>query len=332
MEDPTDDTTKTDAYTSAKPTKFHFKSSSSRRKRHHDRSDSSKERSHRSSKRYRSDSHRERHRSPRSKRSDRHPTATVDGSYYDPSHRHRESLFDQIEETNADVFRESLFDALADDEGAAYWEGVYGQPIHTYPAQKPGPDGTLERMTEDEYAEYVRARMWEKSHQHIVEEREARAKARREGKERRRREEEGGEAEEREREGIRRRMEESLRRGEERKRAKEAGKGWEVYEAKWAALTSSLNPSSLGTERVAELIPWPVLSGKARDVDEAAIERFLRAAPGWSADASALLKAERVRWHPDKMQRRFGQAIDEETIRGVTAVFQVVDQLWSARR
>ncbi|KLU83995.1 hypothetical protein MAPG_03043 [Magnaporthiopsis poae ATCC 64411] len=29
------------------------------------------------------------------------------------------------------AFRESLFDAMADDEGAAYWEGVYGQPIHT---------------------------------------------------------------------------------------------------------------------------------------------------------------------------------------------------------
>lgn len=328
MEDPTDDAAKTDAYTSAKPTKFHFKSSSSRRKRHHDREDSDKERSHRSSKRHRSDSHRSSHR----KHADRHPTATVDGSYYDPSHRHRESLFDQIEETNADVFRESLFDALADDEGAAYWEGVYGQPIHTYPPSKPGPDGKLERMTEDEYAEYVRARMWEKSHQHVVEEREARAKARRERKERRRREDEGVEAQEREREGIRRRMEESLRRGEERKRAKEAVKGWEVYEAKWAELSSTANPSALETERVAELIPWPVLSGKAKEVDEAAIERFLRAAPGWSADASALLKAERVRWHPDKMQRRFGQAVDEETIRGVTAVFQVVDQLWSARR
>ena len=30
------------------------------------------------------------------------------------------------------AFRESLFDALADDEGAAFWEGVYGQPIHSY--------------------------------------------------------------------------------------------------------------------------------------------------------------------------------------------------------
>lgn len=32
-----------------------------------------------------------------------------------------------------DAFRDSLFDALADDEGAHYWESVYSQPIHVYP-------------------------------------------------------------------------------------------------------------------------------------------------------------------------------------------------------
>ena len=53
------------------------------------------------------------------------------------------------------AFRESLFDALADDEGAAYWEGVYGQPIHIYGSQKPGPDGELERMDDDEYAAFA---------------------------------------------------------------------------------------------------------------------------------------------------------------------------------
>src|SRR5436853_946524 len=31
------------------------------------------------------------------------------------------------------AFRESLFDAMADDEGAMFWESVYGQPIHNYP-------------------------------------------------------------------------------------------------------------------------------------------------------------------------------------------------------
>jgi hypothetical protein len=243
-------------------------------------------------------------------------------------------LFDNIDDAAADedVFRESLFDALADDEGAAYWEGVYGQPVHVYPTDKRGPDGKLERMTEDEYADFVRTKMWEKSHQHIVEEREAREKARKERKKAQQRWDEDAEKEEREREGIRRQMEESLRRGEERKRAKEALAAWESYNEKWAALTRAESTSVAEEAPVRNLIPWPVLSGQAKHVDKEEIERFLRASPAWKEDKVALLKAERVRWHPDKMQRRFGQKIDEETIRHVTAVFQVIDQMWNARR
>ncbi|KAJ4986426.1 hypothetical protein SVAN01_08118 [Stagonosporopsis vannaccii] len=344
MEDRADDAAAADAYTTAKPSKFHFKSSSSRRKRRHDRSDDDRPRGHRSSKRHRSDddpssrSHRSSRRKHRHTPSDRHPTSTADGSYYEPSSRHRESLYDGLDDpsvdadADVDTFRESLFDALADDEGAAYWEGVYGQPINIYPTSRPGADGKLERMSEEEYAEYVRGKMWEKTHQHIVEEREARERARRERKAQRERWEEEGEREEREREGIRARMEESLRRGEERKRAKEAAASWDRYTAKWEKLSSPTTPADTTDANVADLIPWPVLSGNLKHVSKAEIERFLRAAPVWKEDAAALLKAERVRWHPDKMQRRFGQRIDEQTIRDVTAVFQVIDQLWSARR
>ncbi|KAF1927485.1 uncharacterized protein M421DRAFT_421892 [Didymella exigua CBS 183.55] len=334
MEGPADDAAK-DAFTAAKPSRFHFKSSSSRRKRRHDAED--QDASHRSSKHRHSDdesSSRRAHRSARRKHrhdhSDRHPTSTADGSYYDPDSRHRESLFDQADSNDADVFRESLFDALADDEGAAYWEGVYGQPIHVYPTEKRGPDGKLERMTEDEYADFVRTKMWEKTHQHIVEERDARERARRKRKEEQRHWDEEGERDEMEREGIRRQMEESLRRGEERKRAKEAAKSWEVYAAKWEKLGQD-DGATEGAD-VKEMIPWPVLSGQAKHVGKQEIERFLRASPAWKDDASALLKAERVRWHPDKMQRRFGTRIDEDTIRDVTAVFQVIDQMWNARR
>ena len=94
------------------------------------------------------------------------------------------------------AFRESLFDALADEEGAAFWEGVYGQPIHTYSryaqrtaggaaaADDPTDDGVtypdstpvLERMSDEEYAAYVRARMWERSREAVEMERAKRAK------------------------------------------------------------------------------------------------------------------------------------------------------------
>ncbi|KZM26898.1 uncharacterized protein EKO05_0011382 [Ascochyta rabiei] len=340
MEDQADDASKTDAYTTAKPSKFHFKSSSSRRKTRHDRETSSQDKEERSSKRQRSEdddgARRSRHDSRRKHkhrhREDRHPTSTFDGDYYDPDHRYRESLFDHVDTNENEVFRESLFDALADDEGAAYWEGVYGQPINIYPTEKPGSDGKLERMTEDEYADFVRTKMWEKSHQHIVEEREAREKARQERKKQRSKYDEEAGRGEKEREGIRRQMEESLRRGEERKRAKQAAAAWETYNTKWDYLSRAENTAETEDTKIRELIPWPVLSGNSKHVDKEEIERFLRASLAWKEDSSALLKTERVRWHPDKMQRRFGQHIDEETIRTVTAVFQIIDQMWNALR
>lgn len=127
-------------------------------------------------------------------------------------------------------------------------------------------------------------------------------------------------------------MEESLRRGEERKKAKEAMAAWETYNTKWEFLNSTQNTNETNHTEVRMLIPWPVFSGKAKHVDKTEIERFLRASPAWTKDSSGLLKVERVRWHPDKMQRRFGQHINKDTIRIVTVVFQVIDQMWNARQ
>lgn len=325
------------AYSKARASRFSFKSASdgrSKRRRH----DQSSEDAH--SKEQRRDSKRKRKHRHRTPREDAHPTSTRDGEYYDPDHRHRESLFDGIDQADAappglgpdDAFRESLFDALADDEGAAYWEGVYGQPVHVYPDTKPGPDGKLERMTEEEYADHVRTKMWEKSHQHILEERAAREKARRLKKEQRAHLDEHIEREEQERERIRGQMEESLKRGAERKKAKEAAAAWDNYTSKWEHLKSAQNIAQDAEARVIDLIPWPVASGKARHVSKEEIERFLRSSSAWKADPAALLKVERVRWHPDKMQQRFGQHIDTDTMRSVTAVFQVIDRLWTERR
>jgi hypothetical protein len=128
-------------------------------------------------------------------------------------------------------------------------------------------------------------------------------------------------------------MKESLQRGEERKRAKEAEASWSVYVQKWEELKQRRD---LGEEKTdaRKLIPWPVVSGTMRHVSKEAIEFFFENSSAWKEDPVALLKTERVRWHPDKMQQRFGQHIDAETMKSVTAVFQVVDRLWGeqARR
>jgi hypothetical protein len=340
-----------DLYTKAKASRFHFKSGSKRRSKRHESENKDEDTDGHTPKRHRSDRDSEERRSRResrrrhkhkhrTSREDRHPTSTRDGAYYDPDYRHRESLYDNLDESGAgspgpapdEAFRESLFDALADDEGAAYWEGVYGQPVHIYPDTKPGPDGKLERMTEDEYADYVRTKMWEKSHQHIVQEREAKERARQQRKAQRSQLDEEVEREEAEREGIRRRMEDSLRRGEERKKAKEAEAAWESYTNKWDGLKNAQRLDEETDVNVRELMPWPVVSGKATHVSKEEIERFLRSSKMWRGDPVALLKAERVRWHPDKMQQRFGQHIDGDTMKLVTAVFQVIDRLWNDRR
>jgi hypothetical protein len=349
MEASASDATAEGAYSKAKASKFSFKSTTERSKRRKHRDDDT-HREHSSRRHHTSadedprdghrDSRRKRKHRHRSSREDGHPTSTRDGEYYDPDHRYRESLFDGIDQADAaspgpgaeDAFRESLFDALADDEGAAYWEGVYGQPVHVYPDTRPGPDGKLERMTEEEYAEYVRKKMWEKSHQHIVEEREAREKARKMKKEQRAHLDENLAHEEEERDRIRQQVEESLKRGTERKKAKEAAAAWENYSKKWEELKSAQNIAQDAESQVVDLIPWPVASGKAKHVSKEEIERFLRSSAAWKADASALLKIERVQWHPDKMQQRFGQHIDADTMRSVTAVFQVIDRLWTDRR
>ena len=295
--------------------KFRFKS---KRKSDHNASPRS------SSQRNEESYHRHRHRTKRRKHS---PSATKDDpSLYDDTHLPNTSSSQYM---NPDIaFRESLFDAMADDEGAQFWEGVYGQPIHTYPNVKETPEGDLERMTDDEYTAFVRAKMYEKTHQHLIEERARRDEA----KKQREKSSAEGRKEAREAERFRRQVEESLKRGEERKAKKAWAEKWEAYIQKWEDLAKG------GPRKVAiASIPWPVESGKRKDVDKEAIQRFLLHAPSTGQPTETqlpkVLKVERVRWHPDKIQQKLGgQDVDDSVIQGVTEVFQIVDRLWSEVR
>ncbi|KAI6091901.1 hypothetical protein F4821DRAFT_225828 [Hypoxylon rubiginosum] len=228
------------------------------------------------------------------------------------------------------AFRESLFDAMADDEGAAYWQNVYGQPIHIYPQTRPSRTGNngengdaeevenggenLERMDDDEYAAFVRQKMWEKTHQGLLEERARREERRKQREEQRQ-----------ETARLAREMERSLRRGEERRRRKGWKERWEEYGKAWAAWDGA-----------PEGMAWPVRSGRREDVDSAAVIDFfvmgIDSEDVGEAEFLAKLKDERVRWHPDKIQQKLGGKVDEAVMRGVTAVFQIVDKLWSDTR
>ncbi|KAI9891702.1 MAG: hypothetical protein M1814_002452 [Vezdaea aestivalis] len=238
------------------------------------------------------------------------------------------------------AFRESLFDALADDEGAAYWEGVYGQPVHEYSNERVGPDGELERMSDEQYATFVRRRMWEKSTEGLREEmreRKRESRRREEIREERRRERE----EERRREHRKRKNEPGVSGDWKEQPRTDVTDDWtrireqldrrKIYQDKWKALTT--NPEAWKANPPASVIPWPVPTGRLVNVTPQAVETFLVSGTSGDEDRNAMLKMERVRWHPDKMQQRFGaEKMSVQVSKAVTAVFQVVDQLWTKRK
>ncbi|KYK55833.1 hypothetical protein DCS_07797 [Drechmeria coniospora] len=222
------------------------------------------------------------------------------------------------------AFRESLFDAMADDDAAMYWEHVYGQPIHVYAKDKVGPQGELERMTDEEYSAYVRQKMFEKTHAGLLEEKarreEARSRREKESHERRKAQEEC----ERRDGAIREEMERSLRRGQQRRERKAWAELWDKYTSAWAGWDGS--PPNL---------PWPNKSGRM-GIDEQHVRTFftqgLNLAEVGEGAFEAKLKEERVRWHPDKIQQRLGGQVDDDIMRDVTAIFQIIDRLWRELR
>ncbi|KAJ5463946.1 hypothetical protein N7475_007081 [Penicillium sp. IBT 31633x] len=304
-------------YTNAsRSRKFRFKSSSSRHsKDKHDDNDSI-----------------HRHR----KRSHRHRSRTEDDKHSKRRRRdHNEDngAPDTPHLSTNDAFRESLFDALGDDEGAQYWEHVYGQPIHNYnvPEVPKGPQGELEQMTEEEYVSYVRSRMWERTREGMLE-----AQARLRAERMQKKKEESRSRAEDERRAFERAMDDSLRRGAERKRAKRSGWGerWAEYLESWETIGRVRDENEKGgvAKPLRNLLFWPVHSGKRADVQPQAVEEFMRHAPA-PADLLGTLKVERIRWHPDKIQHRYGSlGIDDVVMRSVTEVFQIVDRLWNEER
>lgn len=210
------------------------------------------------------------------------------------------------------AFRESLFDAMADDEGASYWESVYGQPIHIYSNEQVGPTGELEQMTDEQYATHVRQKMWEKTHAGLLEER-----ARREEKLKQQKEEE------RRARRLQRELDESLRLGEERRQRKRQAAQWEAYNQAWSKWDGNV-----------ETLAWPVEGNERKDMNEKNVRAFYSLAQLLERrdELTSKMKEERVRWHPDKMQQRLGGQVDGAIMKDITAVFQIVDQLWSEWR
>jgi hypothetical protein len=223
-----------------------------------------------------------------------------------------------------DVFRESLFDALADEDGAAFWENVYGQPIHVYP-RAPG-------ISDEAYTAYVRAMMYSRTHQNLIEERDRIANARRKLREEMEQKEERVEQDV----AFDKEVEESLQRGKNRKILQEKKKAWNRYVDAWENMGPG--PGFDQGKLATELIPWPNGSLDVSRVSYDEVSRFFEdAATLEESDSQTrlreILKIERIRWHPDKMRQRLGHTVmDERTTRSVTGVFQIVDRIWTESR
>lgn len=237
---------------------------------------------------------------------------------------------------------------MGDDEGAAFWEGVYGQPIHDYPNTYIDEDtGEVAQMDDEEYARYVRRKMWEKSREGIeaAQEEKRRERAREKTKAR--------EREEQPQPGhgahnnfvFDFEIDASLRRGQRRKDQKRWQELWKGYLQRWDQLQSLAKDVSHTCDKnklfLRNQIAWPVASGQRKDVNSEEIDNFIsKGTEGLREDDRSsrdsllsALKVERVRWHPDKIQQRYGfMQVDEATMKGVTAVFQVFDGMWNERR
>lgn len=321
-------------------------------------------------------SHRHRHRSrhtdedePSIKQYTAHPSSRPrDPTFLDPSlsaspQPEPNAAHDYVDPDSA--FRESLFDAMADDEGAAYWEGVYGDSIHSYPRPSVKDDqGHLEKMTDDQYVEYVKAKMWEKRNPELLRERQAREEREQEaqdGRSRKRRHDSEDEYEEdfewvgNEEKGYEKRstrtrrpkpdtrdvprdkgfmsdVDAALARGAKRKEAKKWQQAWSSYQQRWQHLKA--NTAKLEGEDLLKAIPWPVQSLNSQDVSKQNVEDFFSIAPLDSEEIrTKTLKDESVNWHPDRFQRRFGGSnVDEETLKLATSVFQTIYEMWERMR
>ena len=247
------------------------------------------------------------------------------------------------------AFRESLFDALGDDEGAAFWEGVYGQPIHDYPNTYVDEDtGDLEQMDDEQYAQYVRGKMWEKSREGVEAAREEKRRQRAQEKQKVEQERKAAPKVEKVRDQddfvFDFEIDASLRRGQRRKEQKRYKELWQDYVCRWQELQDLAKDDVKKDSQnlfLRNKIVWPVETGKRKDVKPEEIESFIKkGVEGSDTDDVShqnillnAVKQERIRSHPDMIQQRYGfMRIDEDTMKGVTAVFQVFDAMWNQMR
>lgn len=199
-----------------------------------------------------------------------------------------------------DDFTERLFDAMADDEGRDYWQSVYHQPIHDFPAQKD--------MTDDQYATFVRRGMWERTHKEKADaqRRQSRGSKDQEQRESRKTQQSDGDHMRK----TNARLQETLERR------------WRTYLEDWEKLGQ--------TAWSMRSVPWPVATGSYKDINPESVAQFL----SFAGPVKALAKEElRRRWHPDRFQQRAEKHVTKSdqvvVLKAVTLISQILNNILS---
>lgn len=250
------------------------------------------------------------------------PLRDSDIPYMFPPHQTLADLRRELEEAR---FRDKLFDAMDDDDRLDRLEASLNAHIpsrysdqhqrqHQSSSSTTGLDPS--QMNDEEYAEWIRKGMWERTHKSEVDAETQREREREQRRERDRRARDEIEREEKEREVKRRRIREE----KEKRRKQDA---YRDYKTRWDHLTrtaasiasSSSSSSSLNLLPLTSL-PWPTFLplSTVDDLTKDSISSFLLASD--HIDARDKTRKQRIReallaYHPDRYVGRYLMAIEE---------------------
>jgi len=111
-----------------------------------------------------------------------------------------------------------------------------------------------------------------------------------------------------------------------------------TYHWFWQSVEDS-GPKFDDGKKIDQQIVFPVHTGIAADVTEKAVSGFLREAlqspttGSHTADKLLFLKKERLRWHPDKIDQRFGGLLGAEKVKGLACmIIQQINRFADAEK
>jgi hypothetical protein len=229
------------------------------------------------------------------------------------------------------TFKDALISARADPDEAKHWKEVFGTDIHVFP--KPSL-----AMSDDEYAAWVRERVYERVLLDSRARKRAAEEAEREQRRYRAQQEAFRQAREQEQERIRNYMRSGMgtRTGEWNLRSKAPKEKWLEY---IAALQPPPSDADLLLLWQKSDVPWPTPSGQEDDISEENIRRFIRTctmqyAEDANGDWKKAVRINQYYWHPDKFRQIQAQKLEklsdtkkEEVLRRVTDVSQILNKL-----